>query len=77
MSRFLIFLCLFLQIFSFCLSNSLSNVRGENRGDNPFGVLAFLSWNHTWNNFKYPEEDLEKAVELLKELGVSFVRVDF
>jgi len=70
-------LCLFLQIFSFCLSNSLSNVRGENRGDNPFGVLAFLSWNHTWNSFKYPKKDLEKAVGLLKELGVSFVRIDF
>ncbi len=71
------FLCLCLQISSFCLSNSSSNVRGRDREDNPFGVLAFLSWNHTWNNFKYPKKDLKKAVKLLKELGVSFVRVDF
>jgi beta-glucosidase/6-phospho-beta-glucosidase/beta-galactosidase len=50
----------------------------ERKGkDNPFGILAFLSWNHSWNNFKYSEKDLKKSIELLVELGVSFVRLDF
>ncbi|MDD5292105.1 MAG: cellulase family glycosylhydrolase [Candidatus Omnitrophica bacterium] len=46
-------------------------------GYQPFGVLEFLSWNHDWNNYKYPEEDLQKIVALLEEAGVSFVRMDF
>lgn len=45
--------------------------------DNPFGVLAFLAWNHSWNNYKYSGKDLEKAVSLMKECGISFVRMDF
>ncbi len=47
-------------------------------GYHPFGMLAFLSWAHPWNSYKYASaRDLEKAVDILKELGVSFVRVDF
>jgi hypothetical protein len=46
-------------------------------GYQPFGVLEFLSWNHDWNSFKYSEEDLRKVVDLLKETGISFVRMDF
>lgn len=46
-------------------------------GYNPFGILAFLSWRHPWNCFKYSKKDLEKAVRLLKELGITFVRMDF
>ncbi|MCM8827523.1 MAG: beta-galactosidase [Candidatus Omnitrophica bacterium] len=46
--------------------------------DSPFGVLEFLSWNHHWNNYKYPnKETLEKTVELMKEMGVRWVRMDF
>jgi len=45
-------------------------------GYNPFGTLEFLSWNHSWNNYKYNNERLEKIVRLLKEAGVSYVRVD-
>ncbi len=45
---------------------------------NHFGVLEFLHWNHQWNNYKYPaKEDLEKAVALMKEVGVGWVRLDF
>ncbi len=44
----------------------------------PFGVLEFLYWNHPWNNYKYScKEDLEKAVALMKEAGVGWVRMDF
>ncbi len=46
-------------------------------GYQPFGILAFLHWRHDWNNFKYSEDNLKKAVELLKESGVAFVRMDF
>ena len=46
-------------------------------GYHPFGVLAFLSWNHKWNNFKYNKGKLIKAVELLGDMGCSFVRMDF
>ena len=46
-------------------------------GYNPFAVLGFLSWNHNWNNFKYNEENLDQAVELLKGMGCAFVRTDF
>lgn len=50
----------------------LKNIR------NPFGVLEFLQWNHSWNSYKYDsEDDLKKAVGLMKELGVGWVRMDF
>ena len=46
--------------------------------DNPFGVLEFLHWNHSWNNYKYSsKKDLVKAIALMKEAGVGWVRVDF
>ncbi len=45
---------------------------------NPFGVLEFLHWDHDWNNHKYPgRASLEKAVGLMQEAGVGWVRVDF
>lgn len=44
----------------------------------PFGVLEFLHWNHDWNNYKYAsQKELEKAVALMKEAGVGWVRMDF
>ena len=46
-------------------------------GYQPFGTLAFLSWRHDWNNYKYSDSDLKKTVKLLKEAGVAFVRMDF
>ncbi len=48
------------------------------KAGNPFGVLEFLNWDHDWNSFKYPgRESLEKAVSLMKEAGIGWVRVDF
>ncbi|MDD5505394.1 MAG: family 1 glycosylhydrolase [Candidatus Omnitrophica bacterium] len=46
--------------------------------NNPFGVLEFLQWNHPWNNYKYPgPAELKKAVRLMQEAGVGWVRMDF
>ena len=52
--------------------------KAQGNKDNPFGVLEFLHWNHDWNNFQYPDrKTLEKAIFLMKEAGVGWVRVDF
>ncbi len=46
--------------------------------DNPFGVLEFLHWNHSWNNYKYScNLELEKSISLMQQAGVGWVRVDF
>jgi hypothetical protein len=46
--------------------------------NNPFGVLEFLHWNHSWNSYKYScAADWEKAIKLMKEAGVGWVRMDF
>jgi hypothetical protein len=46
--------------------------------DNPFGVLEFLHWNHSWNNHKYENiKDLERSISLMQEAGVGWVRLDF
>ncbi len=48
------------------------------RQENPFGVLEFLNWDFDWSNFKYArEEDLRRAVGLMREAGVGWVRMDF
>ncbi|MCM8792104.1 MAG: beta-galactosidase [Candidatus Omnitrophica bacterium] len=50
----------------------------EDNQNSVFGVLEFLHWNHSWNNYKYAkEEDLKKTVSLIKEIGVGWVRFDF
>lgn len=49
-----------------------------NNFDSPFGVLEFLHWDHPWNNYKYHDEaSLKKSVRLMKEAGISWVRIDF
>ncbi|MFA5096523.1 MAG: beta-galactosidase, partial [Candidatus Omnitrophota bacterium] len=46
--------------------------------DNPFGILEFLHWDHAWNKYKYSgSADWEKAIGLMKEAGVGWVRMDF
>jgi hypothetical protein len=46
--------------------------------DSPFGIGTFLSWNHSWNNYMYPgQEEIEKTVALLKQLGISMIRNEF
>lgn len=59
----------------------MADSRGENfkkNKDNPFGVLEFLHWDYPWSNYKYAsKEDLKKAVNLMQDLGVGFLRLDF
>lgn len=44
----------------------------------PFGVLDFLHWNHSWNNYQYPDDSkVREAAGLMKDAGVGMVRVDF
>lgn len=59
------------------MKKELMNLENKSN-DNPFGVLEFLPWNHNWNNYKYPDQgSLKKAVALMKEAGISWVRMDF
>lgn len=44
--------------------------------NNPYGLLAFLHWNHEWNNYHFNEKILPKAIDQIAELGVSMVRMD-
>ena len=51
------------------------NVYAQN---NPFGVLEFLHWDHSWNSNKYhTQEDLDKAADAVRRCGAGIVRVDF
>ncbi len=43
----------------------------------PFGVLEFLPWDHEWNGHHYSPEKVEKAVALMKEAGIGWIRMDF
>ncbi len=53
-------------------------MRKEKSKDNPFGVLEFLNWNHSWNEYKYPDQkSLKRAVALIKKAGAGWVRMDF
>jgi hypothetical protein len=55
-----------------------ASVLDKENVDNPFGVLEFLHWNHSWNNYKYPDNrDLEKVIALMQTAGVGWVRLDF
>ncbi len=81
MKRFWFFI-LFLNLFFY---NSFAKdlekevvMEKKHMQESPFGVLEFLHWNHQWNNFKYSSnDDLKKVVALMKEAGVSWVRMDF
>ncbi|OVE78418.1 hypothetical protein BVX98_00210 [bacterium F11] len=42
----------------------------------PFGLLAFLHWNHDWNRHHFPEKLLPKAVDQIADLGIRMVRLD-
>lgn len=46
--------------------------------DSPYGVLAFLPWNHGWNDYHYPtEQSLIQAADLIRDAGIKTVRMDF
>ncbi len=42
----------------------------------PYGLLAFLHWNHDWNNWHFPNNMVPRAAKQIKELGVGMVRLD-
>ncbi len=44
--------------------------------NSPFGLLAFLHWNHDWNNAHFPEPLVKQAAKQIKDLGVDMVRLD-
>jgi hypothetical protein len=70
----------FIIIYIFTLFPFIDSCAMDSQEDNeknPFGILAFLGWNHSWNNYKYSESDLKKAIALMKDCGISFVRLDF
>jgi len=46
--------------------------------DSAYGVLAFVSWNHDWNNYHFSKkEDLERVAKTLQDTGIRWVRMDF
>ncbi len=46
-------------------------------GENPFGVLEFLYWNHGWNNHQYPDmAAVDRSVRLMRDAHVGMVRMD-
>ncbi len=46
--------------------------------ENPFGVLDFIYWNHSWNNYQYPDkQSIDLGVALMRKAGVGWVRMDF
>ena len=47
-----------------------------NSRTHPFGLLAFLHWNHEWNKWHFRDDVLHKALQQLQGLGVGFVRID-
>jgi polysaccharide biosynthesis protein PslG len=59
-----------------CLNSSFC-AEDTRDSDSPYGMLAFLSWDHNWNQNEFGGDKAEKAADLLKEMGVGFVRFDF
>src|SRR4030042_3923370 len=79
MKRILLFIFLlsFLSLTSKTIAQDL--LQDEMTGESsPFGVLEFLPWDHSWNNYKYPDENsLKKAVALMQQANIKWVRMDF
>ncbi|MFH1442132.1 MAG: beta-galactosidase [Candidatus Omnitrophota bacterium] len=68
----------FIMILAILFTHSKFYAQNIKADNNPFGVLAFLHWNHDWNSYKYPnEKSLNKAAALIKESGAGWVRLDF
>lgn len=45
--------------------------------ESPFGVLVFLPWNDDWNNNMYTKDKAVRAMDLIHEAGLKWVRMDF
>ncbi len=74
---------LLFRILAFCTLGTLVAGGAVRASDDPrdsksrFGVLEFLQWDHDWNAHHYAGGKPERAVALMKEAGVGFVRMDF
>ncbi len=78
MSKGLFLPVIFVVLLGLSFNAGAQDLNGENRMENPFGALEFLHWNHPWNSYKYPDQAaLSKAIALMKEAGISWVRQDF
>ena len=44
---------IFLILLAIFLSVGVTMTQAEEKKENPFGVLEFLPWNHSWNNYQY------------------------
>jgi len=76
MNKKFIFILAFLSVI-FYSGEHMARADDKFNG-NPFGVLEFLHWNHSWNSYHYPDEAaINKAIALMKEAGVGIVRMDF
>jgi len=67
-------------ILIFILITSMAQVQAEDPrdADSPYGVLAFLSWDHDWNDYHFHTvEDITRAADLIKKAGIKMVRMDF
>jgi len=65
-------------ILSFLMTRLPAAAEDPRDPDSPYGVLAFLPWNHDWNNYHFAKpEDIVRAADLMKNAGVKMVRMDF
>src|SRR5665213_3549792 len=63
---------------AFMVLTSMARAEDPRDPDSPYGVLAFLAWNHDWNQYHYKtKEDIIRAADLLKSAGIRMVRMDF
>ena len=69
-----LFLIFFVFIIVGCASVSTNR---SDKKDNPFGVLVFLPWNDDWNDYMYPPDKALRAMDLIKDSGIGWVRMDF
>lgn len=69
----------YLSILMLCMSMSFfSSAEDARDSKSPYGVLAFLDFNHEWNNYHYDTpEKIEKALTMMEQAGVGFVRMTF
>jgi hypothetical protein len=67
-----------LALMTLFLSGPLYAAADPRDSSNRFGVLAFLTWNHDWNDHQYDSpEKIESSARLIQEAGAGFVRMDF
>lgn len=45
--------------------------------DSPYGLHDFLSWNHPWNRHHYDDAKRSAALDLMKDSGAAWLRLDF